>query len=93
MTLKYLLDTNILSEAKRPQPNEKVMEKLRLYRQETATATIVIHEMLYGCLRLSLSKKRQDIEDYINDVILAQLPLFDYNLKAAQYHAHQRARL
>jgi tRNA(fMet)-specific endonuclease VapC len=93
MTLKYLLDTNILSEAKRPQPNEKVMEKLRLYRQETATATIVIHEMLYGCLRLSLSKKRQDIEDYINDVILAQLPLFDYNLKAAQYHAQQRARL
>jgi len=93
MTLKYLLDTNILSEAKRPQPNEKVMEKLRLYRQEIATATIVIHEMLYGCLRLSLSKKRQDIEDYINDVILAQLPLFDYNLKAAQYHAQQRARL
>jgi tRNA(fMet)-specific endonuclease VapC len=93
MTLKYLLDTNILSEAKRPQPNEKVMEKLRLYRQETATAIIVIHEMLYGCLRLSLSKKRQDIEDYINDVILAQLPLFDYNLKAAQYHAQQRARL
>lgn len=26
-------------------------------------------------------------------VILAQLPLFDYNLKAAQYHAQQRARL
>jgi tRNA(fMet)-specific endonuclease VapC len=69
------------------------MEKLRLYRQETATATVVIHEMLYGCLRLPLSKKRQDIEDYINNVILAQLPLFDYNLQAAQYHAQERARL
>jgi tRNA(fMet)-specific endonuclease VapC len=49
--------------------------------------------MLYGCLRLPLSKKRQDIEDYINNVILAKLPLFDYNLKAAQYHAQERARL
>lgn len=49
--------------------------------------------MLYGCFRLPLSKKRQDIEDYINNVILAQLPLFDYNLKAAQYHAQERARL
>ncbi|GAA6621904.1 hypothetical protein NUACC26_077260 [Scytonema sp. NUACC26] len=49
--------------------------------------------MLYGCLRLPLSKKRQDIEDYISNVILAQLPLFDYNLKAAQYHAQERARL
>lgn len=71
MSLNYLLDTNILSEAKRPHPNEKVMEKLRLYRQETATAILVIHEMLYGCLRLPISKKRQDIEDYINNVILA----------------------
>jgi tRNA(fMet)-specific endonuclease VapC len=32
MSLNYLLDTNILSEAKRPQPNENVMEKLKLYR-------------------------------------------------------------
>ncbi|MBE9239248.1 type II toxin-antitoxin system VapC family toxin [Anabaena aphanizomenioides LEGE 00250] len=93
MSLKYLLDTNILSEAKRPLPNEKVMAKLRLYRQETATATVVIHEMLYGCLRLPVSKKRQDIEDYINNVILAQLPLFDYTLQVAQYHAQERVRL
>ncbi|MBE8989470.1 type II toxin-antitoxin system VapC family toxin [Nostoc sp. LEGE 12450] len=93
MSLNYLLDTNILSEAKRPHPNEKVMEKLRLYRQETATAILVIHEMLYGCLRLPVSKKRQDIEDYINIVILAEIPLFDYDLKSAQYHAQERARL
>ncbi|MFM5980304.1 MAG: type II toxin-antitoxin system VapC family toxin [Sphaerospermopsis kisseleviana] len=93
MSFKYLLDTNILSEAKRPLPNEKVMAKLRLYRQETATASVVIHEMLYGCLRLPVSKKRQDIEDYINNVILAQLPLFDYTLQAAQYHAQKRVRL
>ncbi|MBC1218517.1 type II toxin-antitoxin system VapC family toxin, partial [Nostoc sp. UCD120] len=88
-----LLDTNILSEAKRPNPNEKVMEKLRLYRQEIATAILVIHEMLYGCFRLPISKKRQDIEDYINNVILAEIPLFDYDLKSAQYHAQERARL
>ncbi|GAB1544212.1 hypothetical protein NUACC21_68880 [Scytonema sp. NUACC21] len=47
MSIRYLLDTNGLSEAKRPQPNENVMKKLKLYRQETATATVVIHEMLY----------------------------------------------
>ncbi|MBC1276531.1 type II toxin-antitoxin system VapC family toxin [Nostoc sp. UCD121] len=93
MSLNYLLDTNILSEAKRPNPNEKVMEKLRLYRQEIATAILVIHEMLYGCFRLPISKKRQDIEDYINNVILAEIPLFDYDLKSAQYHAQERARL
>ncbi|MBD2489897.1 type II toxin-antitoxin system VapC family toxin [Aulosira sp. FACHB-615] len=93
MSLKYLLDTNILSEAKRPHPNEAVMAKLRLYSQELSTATLVIHEMLYGCLRLPISKKRQDIEDYINSVVLAQIPLFNYDMKSAQHHAQERARL
>jgi tRNA(fMet)-specific endonuclease VapC len=93
MTLRYLLDTNILSEAKRPKPNQKVMERLKLYQHEIATATVVVHELLYGCFQLPESKKRQDLENYINLVILAQLPLFDYNLKSAQYHAQERSRL
>lgn len=93
MTVKYLLDTNILSEAKRPKPNQNVMEKLRLCKGEIATATLVIHELLFGCLRLPDSKRRQDLEDYIRNVVLAQLPLFDYDLKAAKYHAQERARL
>jgi tRNA(fMet)-specific endonuclease VapC len=93
MILRYLLDTNILSEAKRPQPNSKVMKNLRLYKQEIATATVVIHELLFGCLRLPQSKKRQDLEDYLNNVIIGNLPLLDYDLKSAKYHAQERARL
>ncbi|MGB3401217.1 MAG: VapC toxin family PIN domain ribonuclease [Microcoleaceae cyanobacterium] len=69
------------------------MEKLSLYKQEIATATIVIHELLFGCFRLPESKKCRDLEDYINSVVIAQLPLFDYDLKSAQYHAMERARL
>ncbi len=93
MSLKYLLDTNILSEAKRPQPNSNVMTKLELNQGQIATATIVIHELYYGCFRLPQSKKRQHLEDYIKNVILIHLPLFNYDLKAAQYHASERARL
>ncbi|GEM_PF-4857800 len=40
MTIKYLLDTNILSEAKRPQPNQKVMENLHLSKQEISTIAV-----------------------------------------------------
>jgi tRNA(fMet)-specific endonuclease VapC len=93
MTPKFLLDTNILSEVKRPQPNAKVMEKVKLHQQEIATATVVIHELLYGCFRLPASRKRQDLEDYINNVILGQLPIFDYDINSARYHAKERARL
>lgn len=69
------------------------MAKVRLHQQEIATATIVIHEFLYGCFRLPASRKRQDLEDYINNVILEQLPIFDYDINSARYHAQERARL
>ncbi|AFZ13930.1 PilT domain-containing protein [Crinalium epipsammum PCC 9333] len=52
MTLGFLLDTNILSEPLRPIPNYKVLEKLRQYHQEIATASIVWNELLFGCHRL-----------------------------------------
>jgi len=93
MMPRYLLDTNVLSEAKRLQPNQNVMKNLKTYTGEIATATLVIHELLFGCLRLPPSKKRQNLEHYINNVILKNLPLFDYDLKSAAYHAQERARL
>ena len=93
MTIKYLLDTNILSEAIRPKPNPNVLQKLQLHQQELSTATLVIHELLFGCYRLPVSKKRETLQFYIENVILPNLPLFDYDLKSAQWHATERARL
>lgn len=93
MTIKYLLDTNIFSEVQRPQPNVNVMTKLQLNYQEISTTSIVIHELLFGCLRLPESKKRQYLKDYIENVIIAQVKIFDYSLASAEWHAKERARL
>jgi len=93
MSLKYLLDTNIISEAKRPLPNENVTQNIKLYSQEIATASVVINELLFGILRLPISKKRQDLEDYLDNVIIANMHILDYDLKSAQYHAQERVRL
>jgi len=93
MSLKYLLDTNIISEAKRPLPNENVTQNIKLYSQEIATASVVINELLFGILRLPISKKLQDLEDYLDNVIIANMPILDYDLKSAQYHAQERVRL
>ncbi|MGI0480956.1 type II toxin-antitoxin system VapC family toxin [Geminocystis sp. CENA526] len=93
MTLKYLLDTNVLSEVKRPLPNENITQNITLYSQQIATASVVINEMLFGILRLPISNKRRDLENYLENVILSTIPIFDYDLKSAQYHAQERARL
>ena len=93
MTLGFLLDTNILSEPLRPIPNSKVLEKLRQYHQEIATASIVWNELLFGCHRLPPSKKRQTIEKYLKEKILPHIPILPYDLNAATWHGTERARL
>lgn len=92
MSLKYLLDTNIISEAIRLDPNVNVAQKLSEHQREVGTATVVIHELLYGCWRLAESKKSQLLLAYINQIPL-KMPILDYDLKSAQWHAQERARL
>ena len=92
MTLRFLLDSNILSEPSRQDPNIKVMNQLNLHRDEVGVASLVVHEMLYGCWRLPPSKRKDYLWQYIQDSVLS-LPVFAYDLRAAQYHAQERARL
>lgn len=53
---------------------------------------VVVHELLHGCLRLPESKRRESMRNYIHESVL-NLPVLDYDLKAAQWHAQERARL
>lgn len=93
MKVKYLLDTNVLSESIRPKPNPFVLQKLQQHQQELGTASLVIHELLFGCYRLPKSRKRETLHRYIEKVILPNVSWFNYDLKSAQWHAAERARL
>nr|WP_275414393.1 type II toxin-antitoxin system VapC family toxin [Spirulina major] len=87
------MDTNTLSEPLRPRPNENVLRQIATYRQEIATATPVIQEILFGCNRLPLSKKRRQIETYLQKSVLSKIPILPYDLTSAIWHARERARL
>lgn len=93
MTLLYLLDTNVVSEPLRPKPNPAVMRSLRAHQEEIATATVVWHELLFGCQRLPESKKRRLIETYLKNVVKPHIPLLPYDQTAATWHAESRTRL
>ena len=53
---------------------------------------MVVHEILYGCWRLPSSKRQDYLWKYIQESVLI-LPVFDYDLNAARWHAEERARL
>ena len=91
--MKYLLDTNIVSEPLRPKPSNSIMRRLREHEDEIAIPAPVWHELRFGCLRLSRSRRREVIERYIECVVLASFPVLEYDQRAADWHAIERARL
>jgi len=91
--MKYLLDTNVLSEPLKLEPNRKLMAMLKMHQDDIATASPVWHELLFGCLRLPLSRKREMIATYLENVVLRNMDIFPYDDRAAEWHAEQRAIL
>ena len=93
MNIAFLLDTNIVSEPLRPKPDPRVLEKLFRHRTEIAIPSIVWHELRFGVERLPVSRRRDAVERYLTDVVLATMPVLDYGRSAAEWHAIERARL
>lgn len=91
--LRYLLDTNILSEIIKPVPARSVMQMIERHQGEIATAALVWHELNFGCFRLPASRKRSMIEAFLSDVVKSTLAILPYDEAAAKWHAEQRALL
>lgn len=91
--LKYLLDTNSISEPARPSPNRRVLGRLHRHELEIAIAAPVWHELLFGLRRLPPSAKRARIEGYLLFSTVVDLPILPYDAAAAEWHAAERARL
>ena len=91
--MKYLLDTNTVSEPLRPRPNAGVVRRLHEHEGEIAIPAPVWHELRFGCSRLRRSRRREAIERYIEDVVLVSFPVLEYGWEAADWHARERARL
>ena len=92
MTPRYLLDTNIFSETLKPEPNQKVLQKLKQHKTETACCSIVMQEIIFGCYCLPPSKRRDKIETYYQQ-IQQTITILPYDNKAGQWHGKERARL
>ncbi len=93
MNLRFLLDTNTLSEPRKKNPNPAVLTKLKQYDGSIGIASVVWHEIWFGCLRLPRSRKRQEIEHYLNNIVQPTMPIFPYDAESAKWHAEERTRL
>ncbi len=93
MTVRYLLDTSIVSAPMSKVPNTNVVKQLEANGHECAIAAPMWHELVYGCHRLPRGKRRAALEAYVQEVVLRSFPMLAYDEPAAHWHGHERARL
>lgn len=93
MTTRYLLDTSIVSSPISKAPSREIVKRLESSGHECAIGAPVWHELTYGCHRLPAGRRRDALESYLNDVVLASFPVLPYDEAAAGWHGRERARL
>jgi len=89
---RYLLDTNVLSELITNNPNQNVISKFKTYHHESVTTSITLFEMLSGAHATKNLTRKNDILNFIEEVVLA-LPILEYTEKTAHWHGIEHGRL
>ncbi len=64
---RFLVDANVLSEATKPAPDERVVEWLRRNEPEFAVDPIILGEIRFGILLLPLGRRRGRLERWFED--------------------------
>ena len=89
----YLLDSNIVSEIIKREPDFNVLKKLVEHSSDCAICAPVWEELMFGVKILPQGLNRQRLEDFlVNDVHMI-FPIKNYTEKAALIHAELRAAL
>jgi predicted nucleic acid-binding protein len=67
--MNYLLDTNVISERTRPQPDDNVRRWLRAHRvSETYLSVITLAELEQGIIRLGDTRRAQELGAFLTAV-------------------------
>lgn len=92
--MRYLLDTNIISEQTKRTPDKHVMKRLELDSIFSGTAATVWHELWHGVhLYQGEEERKQKLAGYLNIIIDDGLVVLPFCKDAAEWLAAERVRL
>jgi tRNA(fMet)-specific endonuclease VapC len=93
VTLRFLLDTSVVSEPALATPNARLVRRLDQRAAQCAIAAPVWHELIYGVARLPDGRRRNTLDFYVHSVVKDRFPILPYDHAAAEWHARERVRL
>ena len=89
----YLLDSNIISEIIKPEPDFNVISKIAEHNSDCAICAPVWQEILYGLYRMPEGIYKKYLDNFINDDVHENFKIKSFTEKAAAIHAELRAKL
>jgi tRNA(fMet)-specific endonuclease VapC len=93
VSLRFLLDTSIVSNPIAKTPSAAVLEHLEREGARCAIGAPIWHELVYGVSRLPTGARRDGLERYLQTVVEPSFPILPYDDRAAAWHGRERARL
>lgn len=89
----YLLDTNIVSELIKPEPDFNVISKIAEHNSDCAICAPVWQEILYGLYQMPEGMNKKYLDKFINDDVHENFKIKNFTEKAADIQAGLRAKL
>lgn len=90
---KYLLDSNIISEPSKPEPNDTVVHLLTKNRADSVIAAVSYFEMLHGILVLPSGKRKERLMAYLQETVVPFYDFLPFDFEAAKLNAEVIAKL
>lgn len=92
MALRFLLDTNVVSELTKLAPNQAVVLALARHEAECAISAPSLEELAFGCARVASPQRRAWFSQWL-DGLVARMAVLPFDAQAALWLGAERARL
>ena len=89
----YLLDSNIISEIIKREPDFNVIKKIAEHNSDCAICAPVWQELLFGLYRLPDGLNKKYLEKFLKDDVRENFKIKNYSEKAADIQADLRSKL
>jgi tRNA(fMet)-specific endonuclease VapC len=92
MAIRFLLDTNVVSELTKRAPNPAVVRALARHEAECAISAPTLEELAFGCARVASNQRRAWFSQWL-DGLVARMAVLPFDAQAALWLGAERARL
>lgn len=89
----YLLDTNIVSEIIKPEPDLNVIKKIAEHNSDCAICSPVWQELLFGLYRMPENINKKYLGKFIKEDVHENFKIKNFTEKAADIQAQLRIKL